>query len=139
MKRTSNRGFTLVESLIVILLVFAVIAVGIAQLNNERAQVRDARRIADMVRVAAAFDVLRAETNSYAAAAVGCGQTGVLVSTCTLQTYVSDISTITDPGKHNYTVTGVPDTDSYEVTFALERSYGSLTAGIHTVSELGIQ
>lgn len=139
MKHIRENGFSLVEGLIVILLVFAVVALGIAQLNNERAQVRDARRISDMVRVAAAFDIMFAESNSYAGAAIGCGQVAVLVSTCKLQTYVSDITTLLDPGKNQYVVTGVPDNDSYEVTFVLERGYGTLTAGKHTVSELGIQ
>lgn len=139
MENKKQGGFKLVEALLVVLLVFALAAVGLALLNYERAKVRDARRIADMVRVAAAFDVMFAVSNSYAGAALGCGQAGLLVSQCALQTYISDVTTIVDPGKGQYLVTGVPDDDSYEITFILERDYDTLKAGKHVVSELGIR
>ncbi|MFH0951649.1 MAG: hypothetical protein V1838_00465 [Patescibacteria group bacterium] len=138
-KIAKSRGFSLVEALIVTGLVVALVAVGFALLNVERAKVRDASRLADMVRVAAAFEIMFNETNSYADAAKGCDSLGDLVSQCALITYLNDIGTIVDPGSNKYEITGVPDANSYQVTFSLERGYDTLAAGEHTVSELGIK
>ncbi|MFC1662808.1 type IV pilin protein [Patescibacteria group bacterium] len=139
MNYSKVKGFSLVETLIIVGLFFSLTAVGVALYNNERAQVRDAHRIADMIRVAAAFEILYNETNSFVEAALGCGQTGVEVSTCNINTYIDDIKNVIDPGKNNYTVTKVPDDKSFEVTFTLESSYSNLSAGNHTVSEFGIK
>jgi type II secretory pathway pseudopilin PulG len=134
-----KKGFSLVEILITLGLVLALVAVGLALLNNERAQVRDAHRLADMTRIAAAFDVLHNETNSYLTAALGCNEVGQLVSQCKLSTYLEDITQVLDPGSSDYLVTSVPNDQSYEITFSLERGYNSLSAGQHTLSELGIR
>jgi hypothetical protein len=134
-----NTGFKIVEGLVVVGLILALVAVGLALLNNERAQVRDAHRLADMILIASAFDVMHNETNSYADAARGCSEVRQLVSQCELTTYLGPVQGIVDPGGHEYIVTKVPTAKSYEITFTLERAYGSLSAGNHTLSELGIR
>ena len=132
-------GFTFTETLIVGAL-FAVTLVGSTLLlSTERARVRDAIRLADMSRVVIAFALIYAQSASYASAAQGCTAVGQPVSACTLVTSVPGLPEIDDPGKYSYTITHLPDREDYGVRFRLERQYGTLPAGYHTLSKNGIR
>lgn len=130
-------------SLIATLLLFtvfaAMLALGGLLVTQERARVRDARRIVDMTRVQFGFESLFRETGSYADAAAGCRQAGDDVATCAIGTFVPTISTLTDPGRFDYRVEQVPDGTNFVIGFTLERSYDSLAAGKHTLSKDGIR
>lgn len=139
MKVRPTRGIGLISSLLILTAVSASLAVVGLLLSQERSRVRDARRMADMVRVQYAFETLYREQASYAEAAGGCSQVEALVATCTLNTYLPTIAALKDPGGFAYRVTKVPDAKDYEVTFQLERGYDGLLAGKHTVSKNGIQ
>jgi len=109
-------------------------------LNNEKAKTRDAKRLSDISRLQAAFQLLYNETASYQQASQGgCDQVGVLVSTCNLANYIPTIAQVKDPGRYSYRVTRVPSQEGFEITFNLEKSYGSLVAGKHTLSQSGIK
>lgn len=134
-----QKGFSLKELIIFASLLLVVIIFGVLLLNQERARTRDAKRIADITQVRFGFEVLFNETNSYSDAAKGCSQAGNLVSTCNLSAYLSNISQIKDPGNFRYLVAKVPGEKDFEVTFTLEKGYGSIGKGKHTLSAEGIK
>lgn len=135
----NNKGFSLKELIIFTALLLAVMVLGVVLLRGERARVRDAKRIADMTQIRYGFEILFNRENSYAQAAQGCSEAGVLVSSCSLSEFLPNISKIKDPGKYSYKVTKVPDEENFEVTFYLEKDYDSLLAGKHTLSSAGIR
>ncbi|MBI3572886.1 MAG: hypothetical protein HY092_01660 [Candidatus Kerfeldbacteria bacterium] len=135
----SSPAFTLTETLIIGALFGIFIVVGTFILSTERARSRDAERVADMTRLAGGFALLYAEKASFADAATGCSQVGVNAATCTLRDIVQGLDAIKDPGRYSYKVTRIPDRDDFGISFHLERRYGSLLAGMHTLSKAGIQ
>ena len=141
MKRLHQQhGLSVVRLLISILIVCVVIAVGFVMFNSEKAKTRDAKRLSDITRIQAGFELLHNATASYAEAAVnGCDQVGALVSTCNLSTYIPTIAQFKDPGKYSYKISTVPSDDGYAVTFYLEKQYDTLKAGKHTLSQSGIK
>ncbi len=138
--RHNQSGISILAILLIVVGVAVVIGGGFLLLNQERAHVRDAKRVSDMTRIQAAFELMFNEQASYAGAALnGCSEAGALVSSCNLGSYVPTIKQMTDPGKYSYVVSAVPTAETYEVTFTLEKSYESFAAGRHTVSPSGIK
>jgi type II secretory pathway pseudopilin PulG len=137
--RKTLGGFSLVEMLISIGLLALVVVIGIVLIGNERARTRDSRRIADMTRVQAAFQILFFEKAGFSDAAQGCAKIGDEVNACGLGRYLVGIGTVRDPGKGGYTIAKVPDAEDYSVEFTLERSYGNLKAGVHHLTKAGIR
>ncbi len=138
--RYNQAGISVLAILIIVIGVALLIGGGFLLLNQERAHTRDARRVSDMTRIQAAFELMYNEQASYAGAAInGCAQAGALVSTCNLASYVPTISKLTDPGKYQYVVSVVPTDETYQVTFTLEKDYETLKAGKHTVSPQGVK
>jgi len=140
MFKNNQKGVSLVTILIFVIVFGLLIGGGFLLLNEERAKTRDAKRLADMARIQAAFEFLYNDTASYTLAAQGgCGQKNSLVSQCNLKQYLSSITQFRDPGKYEYSVNQVPSEESYEITFYLEKSYNDLKAGKHTLSPAGIR
>ncbi len=138
--RQASKGFTLIQLLVWVLIASAVFGGFFYLLNSEHAKTRDAKRLADMSRVQAAFEFLFAQNASFAKAADGgCNTVGVHVNLCKLSSVIPDIATLSDPGSFSYVVSRVPDDEGYQVTFQLERSYGNLKAGAHAISQDGFQ
>lgn len=134
-----RRGFTLTESLIVGALLGLFIMVGSFILSAERARTRDAKRMADLTRLASGFALLFAEKASYAAAAVGCPKIGSAAANCATIPVISGLDAVKDPGHFSYTISRVPDKNDFGILFRLERSYGNLAAGQHTLSKNGVR
>lgn len=137
--KTNKQGLSLIELIIIIGILGLLVVIGVVLLGNERARARDSQRIADMTRAQAAFQLLYFEKGSYQEAAQGCGQVGVSVNDCGLSRYLSGLGTLKDPSRFSYTISQVPDEDNYGVQFTLERQYGTLTSGKHTLTKVGIQ
>ena len=136
----NQKGLTVVQLLIGILIFGIIIGGGFVLINQEKAKTRDAKRISDITRLQAAFEFLFNETNSYEGAAEnGCSKLNDSASLCNLQKYLPSISDFRDPSGGNYTIITVPTEDNYEITFHLERSYGEFRAGKHTLSPSGIK
>ena len=136
----NQKGLSLVRLLIVIAVACVIIGGAFLMLNNEKAKTRDAKRLSDISRLQAAFQLLYNETSSYQQASQGgCDQAGVLVSTCSLANYIPTIAQVKDPGRYSYRVTQAPSQEGFEITFNLEKSYGSLIAGRHTLNPSGIK
>ncbi len=132
-------AFTLTEFLITGAVVALLAVAGTLFIGIERARNRDAKRIADMTNYAAGFAVLYAQKASYADAAKQCGKKGMVATTCALPTLTGLEDELQDPGRYTYIVSRVPDAENYGIQFYLERAYGSLAAGPHTLSKDGIQ
>ena len=135
----TRRAFTLTETLILGALISVLVLVGVLLLSNERARTRDAKRIADMTRLAGGFALLYAQQASYIDAAAGCPKVGDLASRCTLTTVMKGLDQIADPGRWQYTVVQVPNKDTFSISFRLEKSYGNLKSGLHTLTPAGIR
>ncbi len=136
----SGAGFTLVQLLLVIFVLGVLLAGSFLLLNNERAHTRDAKRMADMARLQAAFELLYHATASYGQAATdGCNTIGMAVNSCNLSVYLPAIKSFRDPSSGSYIVSQVPSDSGYQITFSLEKSYDSFRAGPHTLSQNGIQ
>jgi len=134
------KGLSMIQILILVLIIFAVGAGVFLVIREERAQTRDAKRMADMARLSAAFFELYATDGSYFAATEGgCAEEGVSVATCNLSAYLPDISTFKDPKGGAYPVQGVPGEATFVVLFTLERPYNFYAAGTHALTPQGIQ
>lgn len=140
MRGTEQRGSTLVY-VIIIVIAFSVVVGGCFYLiGEERAKTRDAKRLSDITRIQAAFEMLYNDTASYEQAAVGgCGKKGALVSTCNVSAYLPTIAEFKDPGSSRYLITEVPSETSFGVSFQLEKAYGTMIAGKHTLTPAGIK
>lgn len=125
----------------IVIIAFALVIGGCFLLiNNEKAKTRDAKRLSDISRIQAAFEMLYNNTASYQPAADGgCNEVGSLASQCNLKQYIPGIAQFLDPGKYEYRVNVVPSPETYEITFTLEKTYQNLKAGKHTLSPAGIQ
>ncbi len=137
--KINQRGIGLVSTLFLFTLLAAFLAAVGLVLSQERARVRDAHRITDMVRVQYAFATLYQQKASYADAAAGCSTVGSLVSSCALAAYFPSIASLKDPGSFKYTVSAVPTETDFGVTFTLERGYETLSKGKHVVTKDGIR
>jgi len=136
----SQKGITMVQLLIWVLVFGIIIGGGIILINQEKSKTRDAKRISDITRLQAAFEFLFNDTNSYEGAAQdGCSKFGDPVSHCNLQKYLPNIANFRDPTGGNYVVTVLPSQDNYEILFHLEKNYDEFRAGKHTLSPAGIK
>ncbi len=138
--KLNQKGISLVTILVIVIILGAIIGGGFLLLNQERSKTRDAKRMADMARIQAAFEFLYNDTASYELAATGgCDTAGVSVNKCNLSKYLPTIANIADPGKFHYVVSEVPTEENYTVTFTLENSYDTYQAGQHQLSAAGIK
>ncbi|MBI5037304.1 MAG: hypothetical protein HZC01_01150 [Candidatus Kerfeldbacteria bacterium] len=138
--KLNQSGVSTVTILTIIIVIGVLVGGGFFLLNQERSKTRDAKRMADMARLQAAFEMMFNNRASYGDAAInGCATAGDLVSACNLSGYLSDSAQFKDPGGGAYTVTTVPSELTYQVTFSLENAYGNYAAGQHTLSPEGIQ
>ena len=136
----NQKGAGLITILIIVIVFGAILGGGFLLLNNERSKTRDAKRMADMARIQAAFELLYNDTASYElASSGGCDSAGSLASQCNLSKYIPTIANIKDPGKYTYQVSVVPTEDNFEIRFTLENSYESYLAGVHSLSPSGIK
>lgn len=132
-------GFSLTEILITGALFGLVIVISTLLLSMERARTRDVQRLADMTRLSSGFALLFAQKASFADAAAGCPKVGSNASACTLADVLPGLNELKDPGRFSYTVSQVPDREDFGIQFRLERGYGRLTAGPHTLAKNGIR
>ncbi len=123
-------------SLIFLLVIFF----GLRIIGSERAKARDAQRVADMARLQVGFLMLYNRTASYAAAAQnGCDQAGKPVRVCNLAQDFPEVKNFKDPRGGEYTMSKVPDANSYEISFELEVGATGLSKGKHTLTPAGIK
>ena len=135
-----RKGLTVLQILIWVLIFGLLLGGFFLLLNKERSNSRDAKRVADMSRLQASFEMLYGEKGSYEEAVTGgCNKQGISVRTCKLSKYLTTISSFKDPTGGEYVVSQVPSKNSYEITFSLENDYDGLKAGRHTLTQDGIK
>jgi len=143
MKYFNQRGVSLVAVLIITIVVGVFVGGAFMLLNQERAKVRDAKRLSDITRLQAVFEFLYNDTASYILAAQnGCDRVGSSASQCSLANYLPNIRNLKDPlasNKFQYLVSQVPSEDNYEITFYLEKDYQEFKAGRHILTPEGIK
>jgi len=147
----NKKGFTIIELLIVIAIIGLLATISIVALNGARQKGRDAKRVGDIRQVQTALELYFNDQNSYPVVAsslvLGSGNAAKLcdtgfvaaATTCT-RTYMGIVPANPTPNgsAYTYTSTGAGTSTAYTVTFTLEDSTGSYSAGIHTASQDGI-
>lgn len=111
-KKKKNKGFTLVELIVVIAIIGILAGLTLTAFTGARKSARDGRRKADLEQVRSALEMCRADTGSYPA--------GTLVSgnniTCGATTYMRIPN---DPGTYRYYYTRMT-ASSYRLCARLE-------------------
>ena len=147
-KKMLKRGFTLVELLVVIAIIGLLSTLAVVSLNNARQRSRDAKRVSDIKQIQTALELYFTDQNGYpvAASAVTLGDSNHacfdedgFVASCDAggTTYMGQVPLNTTPGGADYSYTSA-DGSTYSLTFTLEGTTGSLSAGAHTGSPSGI-
>jgi len=151
MKHNKSKGFTLIELLVVISIIGLLSTLAMVALNNARKSSRDAKRVSDMKQLQTAMEMAydaSTGTKTYPTCAAAS-----LVSACTagnIATYMGGIANLNDPSSAtactstsaavcNYAFTAAGTATGYTVTFYLEGATANLVAGLHTLTQAGIQ
>ena len=150
-----QKGFTLVELLVVIAVIGMLASIVLVSLGPAREKARDARRIADVRQMSTALEIEAASNNSVPLS--GCVGDLVDVSTCDGPGSAADLGNFKDPSTPDTTicVAGAStatcqyaiskggggadaETGDYQICFVLENGVGSLTAGKNSIYTNGI-
>lgn len=133
--KTTQKGFTLIELLVVIAIIGLLASVVLLSLNSARAKSRDAKRVSDVRQIASAMELYFNDSNSYPT------QTSNLVPNYigSWPTYPLPATDGTCTTPTTYQFTGTPTATSYAISFCLGAATGGYAAGLHTLTQSGIQ
>ncbi len=147
-----NKGFSLIELLIVIAIIGILSAVVLSSLGTAREKARDARRLTEVKDMT---KLLAIESDTGSVALTGCTGADALTTTCTGPGDVVNFVDYEDPsssatacaigvtGPCAYSVSqadgdAAAGTEDYQICFWLEHNTGGLTAGLNSaVSPIG--
>ncbi len=142
MKKLNEKGFTLIEFLVVIAIIGLLSTLAVVALGNARQKSRDARRLSDLKQLQTALELYYTDQTAYpAGSAVTLGDsthaclnsTGFAATGCA-NPYMGQVPS--DPlAAQSYTYTSASGT--YSVTATLETTMNNLSGGI-TLSPSGI-
>jgi prepilin-type N-terminal cleavage/methylation domain-containing protein len=150
-----QKGFTLIELIVVIAVIGILAFTAVVSLSGIRERARDSRRMSDISAVQQAMGMIYSENSDYTKA--GCS-TGAALSACAssatglLKTYLTTLANTKDQSgsttlcsaslnpaqtcEYNFTALNKND---FKLYFYLENGAGNLGAGMHYLSEAGIQ
>lgn len=137
LKQKNQKGFTLIELLVVIAIIGLLASVVLLALNSARQKSRDAKRLADIRQVATALELYFDTNSGYpATAAFAAGISPTYLGTIPVAPLPVDGTCTGAQNTYTYTSTV---TNAYTYTFCLGAATGGLAAGVHTLSQAGIQ
>jgi len=154
LRNKNKAGFTLIELLVVIAIIGLLASVVLLALNSARAKSRDAKRLADVRQLASAMELYFNDNNGYPTSS----GSGVLVggsgNPALTPTYIGLLPTAPTPADGSCSGTfgqggnaywwvangnGGNQVPTYAMTFCLGATTGGYAAGIHTLTQAGIQ
>jgi len=144
MPHKKKGAFTLIELLVVIAIIGILATIAVVALQNARAKVRDARRVADVKQIQTALELFFNDKQRYPVADEF--NSGSLYSTTTngTTTYMSVIPTPPSPADGSCTSTSaysyLPTSDgaSYSISYCVGGPAGTLSSGAHCATPAGI-
>ncbi|MBL8031479.1 MAG: prepilin-type N-terminal cleavage/methylation domain-containing protein [Candidatus Doudnabacteria bacterium] len=127
-------GFTLIELLVVIAIIGLLASIVLVALSSSRARSRDATRLAQIRQISGAIELYFNENNTYPPS------TTVLVPSYigTWPRYPSPVDGAACTTS-TYAFSWTPTATAYVMPFCLGTQTGTFAAGVHTLSQLGIQ
>lgn len=143
----NQKGFTLVELLVVVAIIALLSTLAVVALGSARTKARDAKRISDIKQIQTALELYFTDQNGYPVAVTGLvlGGTGATIlstngfsDTAGTTTYMGAVPSNPTPNGTAYTYLA-GTASSYTISFTLEQASGGLTAGGHTATPNGIQ
>jgi prepilin-type N-terminal cleavage/methylation domain-containing protein len=131
--KTTQTGFTLIELLVVIAIIGLLASVVLLSLNSARQKSRDAKRVSDVRQIASAMELYFNDYNGYPPA-----------TTNLVPNYIGTWPTYPTPSDTGcsttaYAFSGTPTSTSYALPFCLGNQTGGYAAGVHTVTQSGVQ
>ena len=153
MRNKNQSGFTLIELLVVIAIIGLLASVVLLALNSARAKSRDAKRLADVRQIASAMELFFNDYNSYPTNNITVGTFNTLSTTYAPRLspqYIGLVPTAPNPSDGTCTATqnsyqingtgvGTNVTSGYMITFCIGGDTGGYSAGVHTLTQAGIQ
>ena len=152
-KNTQQKGFTLVELLVVIAIIGLLSTLSIVALNSARTKARDGARIASVKQWQTALELYYSDNNGYpknasSSAGIRLGDKGVTYfgklpqsqapwtgGSCTPNSQEFSYAATDNGG----TAQASDSNTTYQITYCLENGAGTVLAGWHTATPMGIQ
>ncbi|MFA6533811.1 MAG: type II secretion system protein [Patescibacteria group bacterium] len=145
-----QKGFTLVELLVVIAVIGLLAVLAVASLNSGHKKERDSRRLDQVSQIKAGLEMYFQKNNAYPLAteaivlgqeSYAClGQKGfTTVAACGEKPYLDLVPAAPTPPSDSAYYYGSSDGSSYSVGFNLETGLNNLNSGAHVLSPEGIQ
>lgn len=148
-----QKGFTLVELLVVVGIIGVLASVSMVSVNSIRGKARDSKRLSDIKQVQNALDAFYSSGGKYPSGAVAdvgsagstalCADAGGFVAdttgpNCTQPIYMARVNQNPPPDGIAYVYTPAADGQNYTLKFKLETAAGSFTAGCYNATPDGI-
>lgn len=145
-----QKGFTLIELMVVIAIIGLLASVVMVALNNARIKSRDAKRIGDIRQVLTAMEMYYNDNQFYPSAAANQVSNITTLKNDLVPKYMSIMPTAPIPadncnpsglGGNDYywAGNGAGTGNFYTITFCLGAAVNSIPAGVHTLTPQGIQ
>ena len=135
-----NKGFTLVELMVVIAIIAILTGILLTEFNPAKSKARDAKRVSDLNQVQLALELYYDRCKEYPATVPlnandynGCPPTTPQIN---FATYVGNIPTAPAPGSYDYATNGSSDPSDYVLHVTLENSNSVAQDGRQNISDI---
>ena len=144
-----NSGFTLIELLVVIAIIALMSSIVLVSISTAREKSRNAKRVSDMTQLQKAMDLYFNDNGTYPTLSSGMALSS-WNSSILVPKYLKAVPVTVLPADPGCTATNdyymQPNvagsqfvTSTFIVTFCISGQVGTLPAGQHTITQLGIQ